>query len=109
MQIVLLVLGMFMAVPAIIMIITPLYIPIVKSLGFDPAWFVAVSLITLELGCITPPYGLNLLIMKSVAPSDTTMDEIIRSALPFIGICLVAVGLIIAFPGLALWLPGLIE
>jgi tripartite ATP-independent transporter DctM subunit len=109
MQIVLLVLGMFMAVPAIIMIITPLYIPIVKSLGFDPAWFVAVSLITLELGCITPPYGLNLLIMKSVAPSDTTMDEIIRSALPFIGICLVAVGLIIAFPSLALWLPGLIE
>ena len=74
MQIVLLVLGMFMVVPAIIMIVTPLYIPIVKSLGFNPAWFVAVSL---ELGCIIPPYGLNLLIMKSVAPSDTTMDEIL--------------------------------
>ncbi len=106
MQLVLLVLGMFMAVPAIIMITTPLYIPIIKTLGFDPAWFVAISLITLELGCVTPPYGLNLLIMKSVAPPGTPMGEIIRSVLPFIGICLVAVGLVIAFPILALWLPG---
>ncbi|MFC1869140.1 TRAP transporter large permease subunit [Thermodesulfobacteriota bacterium] len=109
MQIVLLVLGMFMAVPAIIMITTPLYIPIIKALGFDPAWFVAISLITLELGCVTPPYGLNLLIMKSVAPEDTPMGDIIRSVLPYIGICLVAVALIIIFPGLALWLPGFIN
>ena len=107
MQLVMLVLGMFMAVPAIIMITTPLYIPIIKALHFDPAWFVAVSLITLELGCVTPPYGLNLLIMKSVAPKGTPMGEIIRSVLPFIGICLIAVGLIIAFPILALWLPDM--
>lgn len=100
-----LVMGCFMSVIAIMMITLPIFVPVVITLGFDPVWFAAVYLINVEMSALTPPFGLNLYVMKGIAPPGTTMGDIIRAALPFIVCNLVAMGLIILFPSLALWLP----
>ena len=88
------------------MITIPLYMPIVKALGFNPLWFGVLMLVNLEIAATTPPFGLNLFVMKGVAPMETTMGDIYKAALPFILFDLVALTLIIAFPGIALWLPA---
>lgn len=107
MMIVVLILGMFMTVSTVIMISVPLYMPVVTSLHFDPVWFAVVYLVCIEVGTTSPPVGLGLFTMKGVAPPGTTMGEIYRAALPFIYCDLVAIVLIIVFPGIALWLPRL--
>jgi len=61
------------------------------------------------MGLITPPFGLSLFVMKGVAPPDTTMGDIFRAALPFVFLQFIALGLIMAFPSIALWLPGLMR
>jgi len=107
MQVVLLILGMFMSVVAVMMITTPIFMPVVYALGFDPVWFVVIFLLNMEMGQTTPPFGLSLFVMKGVAPPDTTMGDIYRAAMPFLYCDLIAMALIIAFPAVALWLPGL--
>jgi tripartite ATP-independent transporter DctM subunit len=107
MQVVLFVLGMFIAAIPIMMITLPIFIPIVNSLGFDPVWFAVLFLLNMEMAGISPPFGLNLFAMKSVASADTKMEEVFRSALPFIGCDALALVLVLFFPELALWLPGL--
>jgi len=109
MQIIILILGCFMNVDAIILLTIPIFMPIIDALGFDPVWFGTIALLNLELALITPPFGLCLFVMKGVAPSDTTMGDVYRAALPFIGLQWVAMVLIIAFPEIALWLPGLMR
>ena len=103
----LLFLGMFMSVVAIIMITIPIFIPVVLTLGFDPVWFAVIYLLNIEMATTSPPFGLGLFVMKSVAPPDTTMGDIYRAALPFLGCDAIAMALIIAFPAIALWLPGM--
>jgi len=105
----LLVLGMFITASAIILITVPLLVPIVQALGFDPVWFAAIMMINLEMGASTPPFGAILFVMKGVAPPDTTMGDIYRSALPFLCCDAIAMALIIAFPMLALWMPGVMH
>jgi TRAP-type mannitol/chloroaromatic compound transport system permease large subunit len=78
-------------------------------LGFDAVWFGTIALINLEMGLITPPFGLSLFVMKGVAPPDTTMGDIFRAALPFVFLQFIALGLIMAFPSIALWLPRLMQ
>lgn len=85
----------------------PIFFPLAIQLGFDPVWFALIVLLGLEIGFTTPPFGLLLFVMKGVAPPGTTMREIYLAAMPYIGCALVLVGLLIAFPGIALWLPGL--
>lgn len=109
MQVIILILGCFMNVDAIILLTIPIFMPIVAALGFNPVWFGTIALLNLELALITPPFGLCLFVMKGVAPPDTTMGDIYRAALPFIGLQLIAMTLIIAFPQIALWLPGLMK
>ncbi len=106
MQVVLLVLGMFMSVTAIMMICTPMFMPPVHALGLDPVWFVVLFLVNMEVAQISPPFGMVLFVMKGVAPPDTTMGDIFRAALPFCYLDLIAMALIIAFPAIALWLPS---
>jgi len=101
--------GMFIGAAAIIAITVPTFIPIVKALGFDPVWFAVIFLLNMEMAATTPPYGLSLFVMKSVAPSDTTMGDIYRAGLPFLGCDLIAIVLLFAFPSLVLWLPGLMR
>jgi len=102
-------LGMFINLLAIIMLTIPLFIPIVMALGFDPVWFAVIFLLTLEMGATSPPFGLSLFIMKGVAPPDTTMGDIYRAALPFLGCDLVILVLLLLFPTISLWLPNLMR
>ncbi|MCR9125176.1 MAG: TRAP transporter large permease subunit [Rhodobacteraceae bacterium] len=104
---VLLVLGMFMEQISMMLLTVPIFFPLATTLGFDPVWFGLIMLLALEISFTTPPFGLLLFVMKGVAPPDTTMRDIYLSALPFIGCSLLLVGLLIAFPPIATWLPGL--
>ena len=104
---VLLVLGMFMEQISIMLLTVPIFFPLAISLGFDPIWFGLIMLLALEISFTTPPFGLLLFVMKGVAPPDTTMREIYSAALPFIFCSLALVALLVMFPGLATWLPGL--
>lgn len=106
-QVVVIILGMFMTSTAVIMIALPLFVPIVCALGFDTVWFAVIFLLGLEIGVTSPPFGTALFVMKGVAPPDTTMGDCYRAGLPFIGCDLIAMVFIIAFPVLALWLPGM--
>ena len=104
---VLLVLGMFMEQISMMLLTVPIYFPLALALGFDPIWFGLIMLLALEISFTTPPFGLLLFVMKGVSPPDTTMRDIYVAALPFIGCSLVLVVLLVVFPGIALWLPGL--
>ena len=107
MQVVLLVLGMFMSVVAVMMIAIPIMFPIIMVLGFDPLWFGVLMLLNVEMATTSPPYGLSLYVMKGVAPPDTTMGDIFRAALPFLYCDAIVMGLMIAFPIIPLWLPSI--
>jgi tripartite ATP-independent transporter DctM subunit len=103
---VLLVLGMFMEQISMMLLTVPIFFPLATQLGFDPVWFALIMLLALEISFTTPPFGLLLFVMKGVAPPETTMRDIYLAALPFILCSILLVGLLILFPGLALWLPG---
>ena len=109
MQVIILFLGGFMEVVAIMMITLPVFVPTILVLGFNPVWFAVLVLLNIEMAMTTPPFGINLFVMKGVAPRDTTMGDIYRAALPFLGCDLIAMALTIAFPAIALWLPGLMR
>ena len=83
--------------------------PIIKSLGFDPLWFATIMLINMEMATTTPPFGLVLFVMKGVAPVGTSMADIYKAGLPFLVCDAIAMGLIIIFPSLALYLPSLMD
>ena len=106
MQLVVFVLGTFMESVAIMMITLPIFLPVVNSLGYDGVWFCLLMLINLEVGMKSPPFGFLLFVMKGVAPEGTTMGQIYRATIPFIIIDMLAMGLIMIFPMLALWLPS---
>ncbi len=107
MQIILLFMGVFMEPLTIMMVTLPVYMPIIKTLGFDPIWFGTIMLINMEMATTTPPFGLVLFVMKGVAPPDTTMGDIYKAGLPFLVCDGIAMGLVMAFPWLALYLPSL--
>ena len=83
--------------------------PVVHALVFNPVWFMTAALLRLTTGAISPPFGFDLFVMKGVAPPDTTMGQIYKAALPFLFLEVIVVGLIIAFPTVALWLPALMR
>jgi tripartite ATP-independent transporter DctM subunit len=109
MQFVLLLLGTFMEPLTIMMVTIPIFMPIVKLLDFDPIWFGAVMLLNMEMATTSPPFGLVLFVMKSAVPSDTKMKDIYLSAIPFLICDLIALVVIMTFPGVVLWLPSLME
>lgn len=107
MQVIILFLGCLMDVVAIMMITLPIFVPIVISLDFNTVWFAAIFLLNIEMAGTSPPFGMGLMVMKGVAPPDTTMGDIYLAALPFLGCDLIVMILILAFQNVALWLPGL--
>lgn len=109
MQITILFMGMFFDTVSIMMITIPVFFPIVKALGLDPLWFGVMFLLNIEMSVTTPPFGLSLYVMKGVAPKDTTMGDVIRAALPFLGLDVVIMALIMKFPALTLWLPAMMK
>ena len=108
MQFLLLILGCFMEQVSIMMITFPIYMPVINTLGFDPIWFALMALINMEVGLKTPPFGFLLFVMKGVAPSGTTMGDIYRSVFPFVLADILAIIVILLFPPIATWLPGLV-
>ena len=108
-QLVLLILGMFVDPVSIMMITIPIFMPIVHALGFDPVWFAVAFLLNIEMATTSPPFGMALFAMKGVAPSDTTMGDLYRAALPFLGVDVIVMILLITFPTIALWLPSVMR
>jgi tripartite ATP-independent transporter DctM subunit len=90
----------------LIMMTIPIFIPVVKALGFDPIWFCVVMLINVELAQITPPFGILLYIVRGAVP-NTTMAQVNKAALPIILCHLLVMALIIIFPALAMWMPAM--
>ncbi len=109
MQFVVIFLGMFIEQTSIVMVTIPIFMPIVGAMGWDPIWFGAIMVLNLEMATISPPFGLSLFVMKGIASPGTTMGDIYRAALPFVGLNLIVMAAMIAFPGIVLWLPGLMD
>lgn len=108
MQFIVFLMGTFMETISIMMICMPIFMPIVKLLGFDPVWFGVLMLINFETGFITPPFGMLLFVTKGVAP-EYTMKEICFAAIPFIAIEIATMAILIAWPQIVLWLPNLVK
>ncbi|MDQ0137801.1 tripartite ATP-independent transporter DctM subunit [Neorhizobium galegae] len=100
-----LVLGCLMDAMAMIILTVPIVYPVIISLGFDPIWFAVIIVMTVELGLIHPPVGMNVFVIKSVVP-ELTFSRIFRGVAPFIVTDLIRLALLIAFPVLATWLPS---
>ena len=113
MQLSFIVMGMFLDDTAMLVIVAPLYVPLVKvlELGFDKQliWFGVLYTITCQIAYITPPFGYNLFLMRSLAPKEITLMDIYRSIWPFAAIMVFTIILVMLFPQLALWLPGQIN
>ena len=92
---------------SIIMITVPVFLPVIKLLGFDPVWFGVVFIVNMEMAYLTPPFGMNLYYMKAIVPKEVTMADIYRSIAPFIALQLLGLVIIILFPKIILWLPGM--
>jgi C4-dicarboxylate transporter, DctM subunit len=92
--------------PLTIMVITmPVLFPVVVDLGFDPVWFGVIMTINFEIDNILPPDGLNLLVLKGVAPPEVSINDIILGSLPFVLVLILGMAIIMVFPEIALWLP----
>ena len=100
------VLGMFLDDTAMLVIVAPLYIPLVKALEFNLIWFGILYTITCQIAYITPPFGYNLFLMRSMAPKEITLTDIYRSIMPFLLIMVLTIVLLMIFPEIALWLPS---
>jgi TRAP-type C4-dicarboxylate transport system permease large subunit len=105
---ILLVLGCFLDQVAILLITLPFYMPIVQLMGYDPLWFGVLYLICMQLGLITPPFGMLLFTMRGVAPAGITTVQIYRAVGPFVWMGMLMLGVVAAFPALATWLPNLL-
>jgi tripartite ATP-independent transporter DctM subunit len=105
-NILLLAMGCFLPPVAIILIVSPIIHPIITGLGFDPIWFGVLMTLNLEAGLITPPVGLNLYVVKGIAP-DIPLSAILRGSVPFILLLLLGMVILCFFPQLATWLPGM--
>jgi tripartite ATP-independent transporter DctM subunit len=108
MQVVVLILGCFMEVVGILMITLPIFMPIVNAFHLDPVWFAVMILINTQIAGISPPFGMNLFVMKGVCP-QASIGEIYRSGALFSGLSIIAMALILVLPQIALWLPGLMR
>ena len=105
MQLSYLIMGMFLDDTAMLIIVAPLYVPLVRHLGFDLVWYGVLYTITCQIAYMTPPFGYNLFLMRAMAPPEITLHDIYRSIVPFVLIMILGLTLVIAFPEIALWLP----
>ena len=103
------VLGCFMETLSMMIATVPIVTPIVVALGFDPVWFGVLLMLLLETALVTPPIGLNLFVVQSIRRTSGPMNDVMVGTLPFVGVLIVMIGLVIAFPSIATWLPGLLR
>lgn len=101
------ILGMFMDWIGMLLVIVPIFVPIVNSVGAEPVWFAILFCIMLQLSYITPPFAYNIFFLKGIAPPEMTTSDIIQGCIPYILIQLGLLVIFYIFPKLTLWLPGL--
>lgn len=101
-------LGMLVDAVSLIVVTTPILLPLITTLGYDPLWFGIILVMNLEIAVITPPVGLNLYTLKAVAPV-LKIEEIVRSVVPFVVIQFLMLSLFVLVPSISLWLPNLIK
>jgi tripartite ATP-independent transporter DctM subunit len=107
MQVSFIIMGMFLDDTAMLVIVAPLYIPLVRALEFDLVWYGVLYTITCQIAYITPPFGYNLFLMRTMAPPGITMHDIYSSIFPFVIVMIIALALVMVFPEIALYLPQL--
>ena len=100
-----LVLGCLMDAMAMIILTVPIIFPVITQLGFDPIWFGIIIVMTVELGLIHPPVGMNVFVIKSVV-QDVSFTTIFKGVLPFVATDILRLVILISFPMIALWLPS---
>jgi len=105
-QIILIFCGMFMDPASIVMITAPIFFPLAQALGYDLIWFGVISLLNIQLGLISPPFGLDVYTMKAVAPKDVSLGTVFRSSMPYLGLGLLLMVLLLFVPEIATWLPS---
>jgi tripartite ATP-independent transporter DctM subunit len=106
MQLSYLLLGTFLDDTAMLVIVAPLYVPLVGSLGFDLVWYGVLYTITCQIAYLTPPFGYNLFLMRAMSPPEISIRDIYWSIVPFVGVMILALVTVMAFPEIALWLPN---
>ena len=106
-QLVVMFLGCFMDPASIVMISVPMFMPLVAALGFDTLWYSVILLLNIQLGLITPPFGLDVYTMKALAPPDVSIGDVFRSSMPFLAIGFLVMALIMVLPQIATWLPSM--
>lgn len=105
MQLSYILMGMFLDDTAMLIIVAPLYVPLVGALGFDLIWYGVLYTITCQIAYMTPPFGYNLFLMRAMAPPEISLMDIYRSIIPFVIVMVFALGITMTFPEVALWLP----
>jgi tripartite ATP-independent transporter DctM subunit len=105
-QVVVIFLGCFMDPASIVMIAVPIFFPIVQALGFDMLWYSILLLINIQLGLITPPFGLDVYTMKALSPPDVSLGDVFRGSTPFLAIGFLLMVIIFVYPPLVTWLPS---
>ena len=105
MQLSYILMGMFLDDTAMLVIVAPLYVPLIIALGFDPIWYGVLYTITCQIAYMTPPFGYNLFLMRAMAPKEITLIDIYRSIIPFVLVMLFGLVIMMMFPQIALWLP----
>jgi tripartite ATP-independent transporter DctM subunit len=102
----LLVLGCFIDGISMLLITLPVFMPLAVKLGYDPIWFGVVMLVTVEMGAISPPFGLTLYVMMGVAPRGTRFADVVNAGMPYFFCGIVLILLMMLFPQITLWLPS---
>jgi tripartite ATP-independent transporter DctM subunit len=108
MQVSYMILGCFMDEITILFLTIPIYMPILVGFGYDPVWFGVLFIVNMQMAYLTPPFGLTLFYMRGIAPPGVTLMDIYRSVIPFVGIQLIVLILVLFFPQLSLWLPDVV-
>jgi tripartite ATP-independent transporter DctM subunit len=106
MQLSYLLMGTFLDDTAMLVIVAPLYVPLVIALGFDPVWYGVLYTITCQIAYMTPPFGYNLFLMRAMAPPEITLTDIYKSIVPFVLVMIFGLVIVMMFPQIALWLPN---
>ncbi len=109
MMLVVMFLGMFMDQMSILMITLPIFMPVCKAFNWDPLWFGLMLLINMSIANLSPPFGIELFVLKGVSSKDTTMGDIYRAALPFILMEIMIIGSVMIVPSIATWIPELMK
>ncbi len=108
MMVILVILGMFLDWVGILLLAVPIFVPIIKDLGFDPLWFGVLYLVNMQMSFLSPPFGYALFYLRGVAPKEIPMSDIFKAALPFLALQLFGLTLLMVFPKLITWLPNIV-